>query len=171
MPGKFCISIDLLLSLILLAVREIKVSGEDFLENKTYLLPPYPSKKINSPSHSRENSNALISTLPKVELSPLCLYLNMIFVSLKKIEMQFFYWVTSSWLAKFKDREERTCLSISSTCWRRVIYLVIIFTCVICDLGTANSGPGKCISQCSGLLGTLHSQPKGGYFFLSGDRM
>jgi len=30
MTGKFCISIDLLLPLILLAVREIQASGEDF---------------------------------------------------------------------------------------------------------------------------------------------
>lgn len=75
MTGKFCISIDLL------AVREIQASGEDFRENKTNLLPPFPSKQMNSLSHSKENSNALISILPEVELSPLSLYLNMIFVA------------------------------------------------------------------------------------------
>lgn len=65
MTEKFCIFLDLIFSLILLVVREIQGSGEDFLESKTNLyLPRNLSKHMNSLTHfSKSGIISLVSLI------------------------------------------------------------------------------------------------------------
>lgn len=143
MTRKFCISIDVLLLPNSACRWEIfKLRGKIFQRiRQIFHLPSSPPNRwILLSIPKRAQMDSLITPYNKRRIIPLVSFNQYDFCFFKKVKLKFFIgWFFFFWLVKFKGREGRNCLSISSTSWGRVRCLVVIFTCVTCDSGTVDS--------------------------------